>query len=153
MLGQPLLCCVINCLFVFACLFACLFVCFSANNPPMMFGPGSFLVTYGQQSVYSFNVSDDSDDAPSVMLMGDPPAATTLTHVGEGKYEFSWTLQTLPENVSSLVFVATDSMEAVSTLSPLLEVCACQNDGNCSSDEILSSVHNVIVMDCICHEG
>lgn len=66
-------------------------------------------------------------------------------------YSFSWTLQE-PTDLS-LSFVATNSMNALSLLTPRVKICACSNGGTCTLDGILSIQNNSVVMACECPEG
>ena len=49
------------------------------------------------------------------------------------------------------MFSAIDSLEAAVTFSPRLELCACQNEGNCTLDGVISDT--VTIMNCICPPG
>ena len=66
-------------------------------------------------------------------------------------YTFSWTVTEVFDH--PIMFVATDSMDVVSTLSPRVEICGCQNNGNCTLDGILGTVGNTVDMLCECTPG
>ena len=101
----------------------------------------------GQRSDYTFTVTDESG-SPDVTVQG--PDTYSLTPNGD-TYTFSWTVSGVIDY--SLTFVAVDSMNAVSTLSPRVEICACQNNGVCTLEGILGIVGNVIDMECECTPG
>ena len=48
---------------------------------------------------------------------------------------------------------ASDTMGAISTLSPRVEICACQNGGNCTLNGLLGIDTNVVDMLCQCDQG
>ena len=121
----------------------------AANLPPRMNGSNIFRVDTREASVYSFTVTDDGDGF-TVAVQGGMPDGSTLEQES-GNYTFTWT-QLEPDN-TSLVFVANDSLGAASTLSPRVEVCACQNRGNCTLDGILGMESNTVIMECECPEG
>lgn len=116
------------------------------NFPPNIDGPESFRVNTGQTSTYTFTVTDE-DESVDVTVQG--PSTQSLTQNGN-TYTFSWTVSEVNVQVT---FVATDSMNVVSTLSPLIEVCACQNNGNCTLEGVLGIEENIIDMRCECTPG
>lgn len=100
----------------------------------------------GQTSTYTFTVTDEEE---SVVVTVQGVETQSLTQDGN-TYTFSWTVSEVNAQVT---FVATDSMNAVSTLSPLIEVCACQNGGNCTVEGVLAIENNIIDMHCQCTQG
>ena len=120
---------------------------FPDNFPPIFDGAATFRVNVGETSVYTFTVTDDSN-SPDVTVQG--PDAYSLTSNGD-TFTFSWTVTGVIDY--SLMFVAVDSMNAVSTLSPRVEICACQNNGVCTLEGILGTMGNVIDMQCECTPG
>lgn len=50
------------------------------------------------------------------------------------------------------MFSAVDSQEAVTTYTPRVQVCACQNNGNCTL-EGATVIDDIIIMNCICSPG
>ena len=122
----------------------------SANFPPNITGESVFRVTVGQQTQYTFTVTDPGDTF-IVGVIGGLPISSELINQGEGVVAFVWALQQ-PTNMS-LTFFARDSLNASSTLSPRLEVCACANGGECTLDGVLSTDDNTVIMNCLCTEG
>ena len=104
----------------------------------------------GQQAQYTFGVIDLGDDFV-VGVLGELPVSSELINKGEGVFNFLWTLQQ-PTNMS-LTFFARDSLNASSTLSPRVEVCACTNGGECTLDGVLSTDDSTVIMNCLCTEG
>lgn len=97
-----------------------------------------------------FTASDEDIDNVQITVEGPPVDAFSLIPNGN-----SYTLTITVDEVIdySIMIVAVDSMNAVSTLSPRVEVCNCQNGGNCTLDGILDTDDNVIVMLCQCTPG
>ena len=125
---------------------------YTANLPPQLVGPSSFLLNAGELSVYTFNASDDGGEQVQVNILGGLPANATLLQVNSTTYNFTWRL-TNPNHASNLTFYASDSFGVVGVLSPEIVVCACQNGGNCTSEGMLSAQNNVLIMNCICPSG
>ena len=84
----------------------------------------------------------DPGDKFTVNVQGGLPPNSLLEELGDGEYAFKWNLQELTND--PLVFVATDTRNASSTHTPIVEVCACANDGVCTRS---------ITMACLCSEG
>lgn len=122
-----------------------------ANNPPQIQGGEIFRVNVGFESIYTFTVTDDSDSDITVGIVGDMLDGSVLERSGT-TYTFKWTLAA-PTNASSLVFYANDSLNAVSVLNPRVEMCACQNNGNCTLDGVEPAVNNIVIMTCNCPGG
>lgn len=104
-------------------------------------------MTVGQTSTYTFTVTDEEESIDVTVLGLD---SSSLTQDGN-IYTFSWTITAVVND--PITFVATDSMNVVSTLSPLIEVCNCQNGGNCTLEGVLSIENNTIDMNCQCTPG
>ena len=115
-----------------------------------MTGENLFTVTVGQQAEYTFTVTD-AKNTFVVGVLGGLPISSELINQGDGVFTFSWTLQQ-PTNMS-LTFFARDSLNASSTLSPRVEVCACANGGECTLDGLLSTDYSTVIMNCLCTEG
>jgi len=98
--------------------------------------------------LYSFTATDEGDI--TIAVQGPQPDTYTFTVNGNMR-TFSWTVME-PSN-ASVTFVATDSLSATSTLSPRVEMCACQNGGNCTLDGILGIDGNTVIMRCECPPG
>lgn len=116
-----------------------------------MVGESVFHITVGHLSVYEFYVVDSDGDDFSVGVVGDPLMSSFLINKSDGVFEFRLTLRELTD--LSLTFFAMDSLNASSTLSPRLEVCACANGGECSLEGLLNTDAATEVMNCICPPG
>ena len=104
----------------------------------------------GELAIYTFTVTDDSGSVEVTVQGTLTPNTYSLTK-NSNNYFFSWTVS---ENKDySLMFVALDSMDAVSILSPRVEICACQNNGSCTLEGTLGTVGNVVDMECECTPG
>ena len=103
----------------------------------------------GRESVYSLTVVDPGDNV-TLSVQGEPPQDSILKTLDDGEYVFSWSLS--ETTTEPLVFIATDSSGASSTFIPVVEICACANEGNCTRDGLLT-MNSTVVLNCICHEG
>ena len=84
------------------------------------------------------------------MLENGLPPNASLTHDGMGNFTFRWALkEPLP---MELTFVVTDSEGATTLLTPTVEICGCQNEGNCTTLGQDPSV-SAYVMSCSCPRG
>ena len=124
----------------------------SGNDPPSIIGELNevFLVTVGEESIYTFSVNDSNDF--NVTVEGGVPDGGVLSDDGNGTYTFAWMLEALP-NISGLSFVAIDSVGAASIHSPSLQLCACFNGGECTEEGILNTDESLITLNCLCDEG
>ena len=101
----------------------------------------------GEESVYTFNVTDESDSF-NVTVMGAPAGSSAVEEDG-GTYTFRLTLMK-PDPSFILSFLAVDSEGAIAMLSPTVEICGCQNGGNCILDGTVDSDNATIVLNCNC---
>ena len=116
------------------------------NKPPRIRGPSTFMVTVETISTYIFNVTDDNDF--NVSLSGDElPGNVYLTQEGN-TFTFTWNLTEF-EN-TTLMFIATDNLGAISFLQPQLLICPCNNDGNCTTSGLLDTAADPLLMNCLC---
>ena len=99
-------------------------------------------------SSYSFTAIDDASDTVVVTIEGLSADDYTLIQNGN-----SYTLSIDVTIGVPIIIVATDSMNVVSTLSPTIEICACQNGGNCTLDGVLATGQDIIIMLCECPPG
>ena len=132
------------------CVCLCVCVCLCADHfPPAIRGNASYMVIIGQPSYYYF-VVEDTNDVTVGVVGGVPPGATLVsTH---GQHTFTWTLGWV-QNVS-LVFFAIDSSNLTSFLSVQVELCACQNGGNCTLDGLVGVASGQsVIMNCVCGRG
>eukprot|EP00731_Ephydatia_muelleri_P009511 Em0005g97a len=114
--------------------------------PPAIRGNASYMVIIGQPSYYYF-VVEDTNDVTVGVVGGVPPDATLVST--RGQHTFTWTLGWV-QNVS-LVFFAIDSSNLTSFLSVQVELCACQNGGNCTLDGLVGVASGQsVIMNCVC---
>ena len=119
------------------------------NFPPKISTDvNTFKVTTGTESVYSLIVSDPGDNF-TLSVQG-PVQDYSLNFVGDGTYVFHWNLS--EPTFEPLVFIATDSGGASSSLIPTVEVCACANGGNCTLDGLLTG-NSTVILKCQCPQG
>ena len=128
------------------------FLCFLLpdNFPPVLNGSTAFRVTTGQSALYSFTATDSGSVTVVPAVQGLASNIYTFS-TDNNTYSFSLTLME-PTNIS-VSFIATDDMNAVSTISPRVEICACQNEGVCTLDGILAADTSSVDMRCECPEG
>ena len=112
----------------------------------MFDGPSTIRVTLGEIPLYFFNVTDEGNITIAVKGL---QTGTYVLH-GNNVITFPWIPQ--PFN-TSVTFVATDSLNVTSTLSPRVEMCACQNEGKCTLDGILGFSDSTVIMRCECPQG
>ena len=97
----------------------------TANFPPLIYGPGSLYVTLGEEAVLVFNVTDDKGSINVTLVDGLPAGANLLpTPMGDYTMEFTFRLELDAIADISLVFLATDELDAGSTLE--VQVCGLQ---------------------------
>ena len=145
---KPLLTCVVS-LFLYKLQSLNVLLCFTENFPPRIEGSGVFVVNLHQESFYFFNVSDEGDSF-TVAISGGQPNNSTLRSNGS-LYTFTWTLMELKN--STVTFVANDSFDAVSMLTPQIQICACENNGTCTIEGLTSVDQNPLVLNCECSPG
>ena len=90
---------------------------YTANFPPLIYGPDSLYATLGEEAVLVFNVTDDKGNI-NVTLVDGLPAGATLLPTPKGNYtvEYAFRLELNAIADVSLVFLATDELDAGSTL-------------------------------------
>ncbi len=95
---------------------------YTANFPPLIYGPDSLYVTLGEEAVLVFNVTDDKGSI-NVILVDGLPAGATLLPTPKGDYTIEYTFRLELDEIAdiSLVFLATDDLDAGSTLE--VQVC------------------------------
>ena len=125
---------------------------FLDNFPPRFDGPDTFRVNVGETSTYTFTVANENNIF-QITVQG-PPTSDIYSLTSNGStYTFSWRVVEVVD--FSIMFRADESVQLVSTsvLSPLVEVCACQNNGSCTRDGVLGIQGNIIDMQCECTPG
>ena len=118
------------------------------NFPPLMNGNSTFKVTIGQTSLYQFTVDDT--DVFKVGVVGGIPTGGSLAG-SQRAFTFTLTL-THVQNVS-LTFFAVDSLNATSLLSVQVQVCGCQNGGNCTLRGLIGTDGSSLILNCECNKG
>lgn len=127
----------------------CIYI-FSENSPPVFKGGSTFRVVLGQESVYNFTVTDDSDNF-TVTAVGDlGNSSISFTNDSNGNFSFRVTMH--EPTIFTLTFVAQDSIAAAS-LDPIVELCGCTNGGNCTLQGLLQTEFTTTIMNCECPEG
>ena len=124
----------------------------TANTPPQISGPKTLFLTLSEEAELRLNVTDDSNQF-NISLIGGLPDNATLSLSTEDSTEvvFKWFSQEIV-NIS-LIFEAEDNFEAVSIHNVQVQVCACENGGNCTTEGLLSVAGSTIVLNCQCPEG
>lgn len=116
--------------------------------PPLIYANTSFIVNIGTPSTFDLSI-----DVGVLSVLGDMPENSMLVadNSTSGLYHFTWMLS--EANADPITFIATGPQGAVSTFSPYILLCACENDGVCTGEGILGSFNNVILLNCNCPEG
>ena len=122
----------------------------TANNPPLIQGPDTFLATVGELSEYTFNVTDDDNFTLSVAMAG--VSTELIDTMVNGVFIFRITLPAADSGFT-LDITATDDEGASSLFSPQVQICACLNGGNCTIDGILNPTADPLLLRCICPLG
>lgn len=113
--------------------------------PVIIIGQETFLVTVGEKNTYTFLVADGF----SVTVDGGIPLGGVIFQDGHGNYTFEWTLMAIP--TGPLSFVATSSLGHTVFHIPVLQVCACLNDGQCVV--AVPTKQSIHILSCVCTEG
>ena len=125
--------------------------CISANNPPNITGPATFLVRQGSTFTFSITVTDTN--LASFTIVGGVTAGSVLTVDGgdASLYTFTWT----PVDIvaSPIVFRATDDLGASSDYQPRLEFCRCRDEGECTLNGVPDRSANPLDLNCACTTG
>lgn len=114
-----------------------------------MFGADLFRVNIREENIYTFEVNDTGNF--TVMIEGGAPPGGVLSDDGDGTYTFTWTPQSIPTR--ELEFVAIDDIGAATLLSPLVQVCACFNGGECTTEGVPNTDKRIQNLTCLCNEG
>ena len=126
----------------------------TANTPPILEGSTMFVITVGRPSVYTFTVTDDSDNVMPMIEMGLPPNAE-LANDGN-TYTLTWLLMSsdLIDFNRTIRITARDSLNASSLLVPQIQICACNSEGgNCTLDGLIDIIANPLILNCECGLG
>ena len=125
--------------------------------PPNITAPEMFTATVGEESVYTFTVSSDSQNIIVIILHeGEEtlPSGVQLNNPDGDSYTITWA----PDDntsVLNLTIVAMDSNNdnISSFFDPVVQLCACKNGGNCTTDGLLANDLSFIVLNCECSQG
>ena len=115
------------------------------------------MATVGEESVYTFTVSSDSQNINVIILHeGEEtlPSGVQLNNPDNDSYTITWTPAD-NTSVLNLTIVAMDpNLENISSFfNPVVQLCACENGGNCTSDGLLANDFSFIILNCECPEG
>ena len=114
------------------------------------------MATVGEESVYTFTVSSDSQNISVVILHeGEEtlPSGVQLNNPDGDSYTITWTPAD-NTSVLNLTIVAIDNDQNISSIfNPFIQLCACINEGNCTSDGLLNTHYDFIVLNCECPKG
>lgn len=101
--------------------------------------------------MFYLTVEDEEDDFTFV-IEGGLPENALLEEIGDGEFLFRWNLQSVTNK--PLIFVANDSSGASSMFIPTVEICACENGGLCTEENLpTTDMTNVNIKICLCGEG
>ena len=121
------------------------------NFPPNISGNTTFKINVGVAAVFYLTVVDEKDDF-MFTVHGGLPENSFLQEIDDGEFKFSWNLQQVTN--SPLIFVANDSLGASSIFVPNVEICACENGGICTEENLPTmNSTNVNVKKCLCNGG
>lgn len=126
-----------------------------ANDPPILMGNNIFLVTIGERSYYTFNVTDDHNNFTLTVEGGLPDNATL--QVDGSSYTLTWTLSLSLNQISSfnktIAIIAKDELNATALLNPQIRICACGEGGSCTAEGLLNVSSNPLILNCDCSPG
>ena len=125
--------------------------------PPNITAPETFMATVGEESVYTFTVSSDSENINVIILHegGETlPSGVQLNNPDGDSWTITWTPAD-NTSVLNLTIVAVDlNMNNISSIfNPVVQLCACENEGNCTTDGLLDIDYSFVVLNCECPEG
>lgn len=123
----------------------------SANFPPNITGPATFMMTLNQQSSFIVTVTDTNLASFSIVSGEVAGGVLTRNDTDTSEYTFTWTPTVLID--SPIVFVATDDMGASSQYEPRIEFCQCRNASECTLEGVLNQLANPVDLNCVCSTG
>ena len=144
-----------------SCKYRCMYIKFMLNYivsfPPNITAPETFMATVGEESVYTFTVSSDSQNINVIILHeGEEtlPSGVQLNNPDGDSYTITWTPAD-NTSVLNLTIVAMDpNLEKISSFhNPVVQLCACENEGNCTTNGLLANDFSFIILNCECPEG
>ena len=130
---------------------------FVVSFPPKIIAPETFLATVGEESVYIFTVSSDSENINVIILHeGEEilPSGIQLNNpVGE-HYIITWTPADNTSVLLLTIVAANLNMNnIISFFNPIVQLCACENGGNCTTDGLPVNDFSFVLLNCECPEG
>ena len=125
--------------------------------PPNITAPETFMATVGEESVYTFTVSSDSENINVIILHEGEETLPSGVQLNNSDGD-SWTITWTPVDntaVLNLTIIAVDvDMNNISSFfNPVVQLCACDNGGNCTTDGLLDIDYSFVVLNCECPEG
>lgn len=118
-----------------------------ANTPPEIRGPTEVNVTINQTTQFYITASDPDNDTVTLEIDVLPPGANFNSMTGH----FDWT----PINATNITldFVATDSKNASSVFTVIINMCKCENDGECDFLQLVGdSAGPLRIVGCNCSD-
>ena len=115
------------------------------------------MATVGEESIYTFTISSDSENINVIILHeGEEtlPSGVQLNNPDGDSWTITWTPAD-SASVLNLTIVAMDlNMNNISSIfNPIVQLCACENGGNCTTDGLLANDFSFIILNCNCQEG
>ena len=115
------------------------------------------MATVGEESVYTFTVSSDSENISVIILHeGEEtlPSGVQLNNPDGDSWTITWTPAD-NTSVLNMTIVAVDlNMNDISSIfNPVVQLCACENGGNCTTDGLPVNDFSFVILNCDCPEG
>ena len=115
------------------------------------------MATVGEESVYTFTVSSDSENINVIILHEGEETLPSGVQLNNPDGD-SWTITWTPADSTSalnLTIVAVDlNMNNISSFfNPVVQLCACENGGNCTTDGLPVNDFSYITLNCDCPAG
>ena len=132
-------------------------ILYLVSFPPNITVPETFMATVGEESVYTFTVTSDSQNIIVIILHeGEEtlPSGVQLNNSDGDSYTITWAPSD-NTSVLNLTIVAMDpNFENISSFfNPVVQLCACENGGNCTTDGLLDTDFSFIILNCECPQG
>lgn len=119
----------------------------SDNTPPEISGPDEVNVTLNEKTHFYITSTDADNDTVTLDIEELPPGANFNSSTGH----FEWT----PINATNITlqFIATDTKNASTVLAVVVNMCKCENNGECDFTEFVGdSTGPFRVVGCNCSE-
>ena len=115
------------------------------------------MATVGEESVYTFTVSSDSENINVIILHeGEEtlPSGVQLNNPDGNSWTVTWTPADSTSELNLTIVAADLNMNNISSIfNPVVQLCACENGGNCTTDGLLVNDFSFIILNCNCPEG